>query len=453
MEKNIEDSHFMRYNLRSIAPTVKKGKGIYLYDSSGKRYIDGSSGPVVCNIGHGVKEIGEAYAAQAEKVAYVFRSHFTSEPAEKLAALIAEMAPKDLDRVFFVSSGSEGTEMAAKIAHQYYLERNKVRKELIISRWLSYHGITMGALSMSGHVARRKNFVTSLLPYPKINAPYCYRCPEKSEYPACNVACAYRLKETIQMIGEEYISAFIAEPVVGAAGGAITPPAEYYKIIREICDEFDILFIVDEVMTGFGRTGVNFGIENWDVTPDMIVFAKGASAGYYPLAGIVISEKIYRVLRDGKKGIFTPGHTYSGTPMAGAVGVKVHEYMQKHDLIANVKQLKGYLMEQLKTLSGHAIVGDIRGKGFLLGMEFVKNQKTREPFDFEESGYVAKLVAKKAFENGLILYPGAGTVDGHRGDHVLIAPPFIIKKEEIDEMISLLDQSITEAGAEILEKL
>jgi adenosylmethionine-8-amino-7-oxononanoate aminotransferase len=447
MEKNIEHSHFLPYNLRSIAPTVQKGNGIYLYDSSGRRYIDGSSGPVVCNIGHGVKEIGEAYAAQAEKVAYVFRSHFTNEPVEKLAAMIAEMAPKDLGRVFFVSSGSEGTEMAAKIARQYYLERNELRKELIISRWLSYHGITMGALSMSGHVLRRKNFVTSLLPYPKINAPYCYRCPENSKYPACKLACAYRLRETIQMIGEEYISAFIAEPVVGAAGGAITPPAEYYTIIREICDEFDILFIADEVMTGFGRTGLNFGIENWNVTPDMIVFAKGASAGYYPLAGVVISEKIYRVLRDGKKGIFAPGHTYSGTPMAGAVGVKVLEYLQKNNLIANVNQLKGYLMEQLKRLSRHTIVGDIRGKGFLLGMEFVKDQKTREPFDFEESGYVANLIAQKAFENGLIIYPGTGTVNGHHGDHILIAPPFIIKKEQIDELISLLNQSIEEAEA------
>jgi adenosylmethionine-8-amino-7-oxononanoate aminotransferase len=450
MGRNIEHSHFLPYNLRSIAPTVKKGKGIYLYDSSGKRYIDGSSGPVVCNIGHGVKEIGEAYADQAGKVAYVFRSQFTSEPVETLAAMIAEMAPKDLNRTFFVSSGSEGTEMAAKIARQYYLDRNKVRKELIISRWLSYHGITMGALSMSGHVLRRKNYVTSLLPYPKIPAPYCYRCPEKSEYPACNVACAYRLKETIQMIGEEYISAFIAEPVVGASGGAIAPPAEYYTIIREICDEFDILFIADEVMTGFGRTGLNFGIENWDVTPDMIVFAKGASAGYYPLAGVVISENIFRVLRDGKKGIFAPGHTYSGTPMAGAVGVKVLEYIQKNNLIANVNKLKGYLMDRLKALSRHEIVGDIRGKGFLLGMEFVKDQKTREPFEFEESGYIANLIAQKAFEKGLIIYPGTGTVNGHLGDHILIAPPFIIKKEEIDQMISLLNQSIKEVEAQAL---
>jgi adenosylmethionine-8-amino-7-oxononanoate aminotransferase len=389
-----------------------------------------------------VKEIGEAYAAQAEKVGYVFRSHFTSHAIERLADLIAEMAPGDLTRVFFLSSGSEATEMATKIARQYYLEQNKVRKELIISRWLSYHGITMGALSMSGHVARRRNYVSSLLPYPKIAAPYCYRCPEKSEYPACNIACAYRLKETIQMTGEEYISAFIAEPVVGAAGGAITPPPEYYKIIREICDEFDILFIADEVMTGFGRTGLNFGIENWDVTSDMICFAKGASAGYYPLAGVIISEKVYQVLKGG--GMFAPGHTFSGTPLAGAVGVKVIEFLKEHDLIGNVQKLSGYLRNQLESLYQYSIVGDVRGKGFLTGIEFVMDQKSREPFNFKELAKISHMIVNKAFEKGLIVYPGGGTVDGHKGDHILVAPPLTIKKQEIDELIFILSESIKE---------
>jgi len=450
MEYDIENSHFLHYNLRSVAPMVDRGEGIYLYDNSGKQYIDGTSGPVVCNIGHGVKEIGEAYAAQADKVAYVFRSHFTSEPSEKLATLIAEMAPTGLEGVFFVSSGSEGTEMAAKIAHQYYLEQDKVQKELIVSRWLSYHGITMGALSMSGHVQRRKNFVNSLLPYPKISIPYCYRCPENSQYPACNIACAHRLRETISMVGGEYISAFIAEPVVGASAGAVVPPPEYYKIIREICDEFNILFIADEVMTGFGRTGLNFGIEHWGVTPDMIVFAKGASAGYYPLAGVIISEKIFTVLKDGKKGIFAPGHTYSGTPMAGAVGCSVIEYMKKNSLIENVSKLSGYLEEGLRRLESHKIVGDIRGKGFLWGIEFVKDPKTKEPFPLQRGGSVAELLSKAAFSNGLIVYPGTGSVDGNQGDHILVAPPFIIEKHEIDKLVSILDQSISELEKEIL---
>ncbi len=449
MEYNYENSNFLHYNLRSIAPMVAKGEGIYLYDTSGNQYIDGTSGPVVCNIGHGVKEIGAAYATQAQKVAYVFRSHFTSEPSEKLASLITAMAPDGLEGVFFVSSGSEGTEMAAKIAHQYYLEIGRVRKELIVSRWLSYHGITMGALSMSGHVQRRRNFVSSLLPYPKIPLPNCYHCPENSEYPVCGIACAHRLRETINLIGEEYISAFIAEPVVGASAGAVVPPPEYYKIIREICDEFDILFIADEVMTGFGRTGRNFGIEHWGVTPDMIVFAKGVSAGYYPLAGIIISDKIFSVLKDGKKGIFAPGHTYSGTPMAGAVGCSVIDYVKKHNLIAQVAKLSGYLEESLKKLYSHKIVGDVRGKGFLWGVEFVKDKKTKTPFPPLESGTVADLITKAAFKNGLVLYPGSGCIDGNQGDHVLVAPPFIIQKDEIDKLVAILDQSISEVEKEI----
>lgn len=450
MEYNYENSNFLHYNLRSIAPMVERGEGIYLYDTSGKQYIDGTSGPVVCNIGHGVKEIGEAYADQAQKVSYVFRSHFTSEPSEKLASLITDMAPDGLEGVFFVSSGSEGTEMAAKIAHQYCLEIGRVRKELIVSRWLSYHGITMGALSMSGHVQRRKNFVMSLLPYPKIPLPNCYHCPENSQYPACGIACAHRLRETINLIGEEYISAFIAEPVVGASAGAVVPPPEYYKIIRDICDEFDILFIADEVMTGFGRTGRNFSIEHWGVTPDMIVFAKGVSAGYYPLAGIIISDKIFKVLKNGKKGIFAPGHTYSGTPMAGAVGCSVIDYVAKHNLIAQVAKLSGYLEECLKSLYSHRIVGDVRGKGFLWGVEFVKDKKTKTPFPPLASGTVADLITKAAFKNGLILYPGIGCIDGNIGDHVLVAPPFIIQKDEIDKLVAILDQSISEVEKEIL---
>lgn len=450
MEPSIDHGHFLHYNLKTVTPTVARGRGIYLYDAEGKEYIDASSGPVVCNIGHGVKEIGQAYAAQAEKVAYVFRSHFTSDPVEKLATLIADLAPPGLDRVFFVSSGSEGTEMAAKIAHQYYLERGEVRKELVVSRWLSYHGITMGALSMSGHVPRRRNFVNSLLPYPKIPAPYCYRCPEHREYPSCHLACAHRLKETVQMVGQEYISAFIAEPVIGSPGGAIAPPHEYYRIIRDICDEFDILFVVDEVMTGFGRTGANFGIEHWGVAPDMIVFAKGASAGYYPIGGVIISDAIYKILKDGTKGIFAPGHTYSGTPMAGAVGVAVHEYMRRHELMQNVKALQGYLWERLQSLKKHAIVGDIRGKGFMLGMEFVRDRQKKEPFPCSEPGFAAGVVSKKAMAHGLVLYPGAGSVDGHHGDHVLIAPPFIITKDEIDELIARFDRTLQEAEFELL---
>jgi adenosylmethionine-8-amino-7-oxononanoate aminotransferase len=448
MGRTVETSQLVHADLRQSLPTVERGEGIYLYDTDGKRYLDGCSGPVACNIGHGAKEIAQAMAAQAERVAYVFRGQFTNEPTERLADLIAEMAPGDLSRTFLLSSGSEASEMAAKLARQYYLAQGKTSKELIVSRWLSYHGITIGALSMSGHLARRRSYVNSLLPYPKIPAAYCYRCPLEKTYPQCEVACAHKLKEGIQSVGAEYVSAFIAEPVVGAAGGAITPPPEYFKVIREICDENDILFIADEVMTGFGRTGRGFGIDHWDVVPDMITFAKGASAGYYPLAGVIISDKIYKTLRDGP-GKFLAGHTYSATPLAGIVGVKVMEFLKEHDAIGNVQRLSGYLMEQLESLKKHAIVGDVRGKGFLTGMEFVKDQSTKEPFDFEAFAQVSQKVVQKSFGNGLLVYPGGGSVDGHRGDHILVGPPLTTKKEEIDELISLLDKSIGEVVADL----
>jgi adenosylmethionine-8-amino-7-oxononanoate aminotransferase len=440
---SIDTSHVLHADMKKTIPTVKRGEGIYLYDVHGKRYLDGSSGPVACNLGHGIKEIAEVLASQAEEVAFVYRTQFTNEPIEKFAGLLAEMAPGDLNRVFFVNSGSEATEMAIKIARQYYLEQGKVKKEWVVSRWLSYHGMTLGALSLSGHVARRRDYVNTLLPYPKIPACYCYRCPFANTYPDCQVACARKLKETIQMTGSEYFSAFIAEPVVGAAGGAISSPPEYFRIIRDTCDELDILLIADEVMTGFGRTGKNFAIEHWDVTPDIIAFAKGASAGYYPLAGVIVSEKIYQTLRSGT-GKFIPGHTFSGTPLAGAIGVKVMEYMKQHDVVGNVVRLEGYLMAQLKSLYKHDTVGDVRGKGFLTGVEFVRDQKTKEPFANKEWGKVSNLIVQKAFDKGLIIYPGGGTVDGHRGDHILIGPPLTIRKEEIDELIFILDETIKE---------
>ena len=450
MTSQIDKGHFLHYDLHNVTPTVERGEGIYLYDDRGKRYIDGSSGPVVVNIGHGVKEIGRAYAAQADKVAYVFRSHFTNHPVEELATRIAELAPGDLDRVFFVSSGSEASEMAAKIAHQYYLELGLERKELIASRWLSYHGITMGALSMSGNIPRRKNFVNSLLPYPKIPAPYCYRCPEHSEYPGCGLACAHRLKETLEMTGSDYISAFIAEPIVGATCGAVTPPPEYYRIIADICREMDILFIADEVMTGFGRTGANFGIDHWRQVPDMITFAKGASSGYYPIAGVIISDRIYQVLRNGKKGVFAPGHTFSGTPMAGVVGVQVMKYMQDYHLFDNVRNLSGHLMDRLKALEKHTIVGDVRGRGFMIGLEFVRDKASRAPFDGKNAAKVSAMISRQCLQNGLVVYPGSGAAGDSRGDHILVAPPFVITRAQIDTLADILDRSIAEVEGNLL---
>jgi adenosylmethionine-8-amino-7-oxononanoate aminotransferase len=449
MTVNPDRSHVIHYNLKRDIPVVDRGEGIYLIDTDGKRYIDACSGPVAANIGQGIQEIADDMARQAARVAFAYRTQFSSEPIERFASMIAAMAPARLNRVFFTTSGSDATEIAARFARQYHLERGDEKRYLIISRWLSYHGITLDALSMSGLVARRRHFVPTLMSYPKIPACYCYRCPYQLQYPQCNVACAHKLEEEIQLAGAEYVSAFIAEPVVGAAAGAITPPPEYFPVIRDICTRYGVLLIVDEIMTGFGRTGANFAVDHWKVEPDIILFAKGASAGYWPTAGIIVSDKLYSTIRNGS-GIFSPGHTYSGTPLMGSVGVKVLEYIEKHGLVGYVAETGPLLMERLSSLRTHPIVGDVRGMGFFAGMEFVQDKATKAPFDFKEFSKVSNMVVRKAFEKGLIVYPGGGTVDGHKGDHILVAPPLVTTIEEIDRIVQMLDAAISEVEAELL---
>ena len=441
MKVNPDRSNIIHYHLKGDIPVVDFGEGIYLIDKDGRRYIDACSGPVAANIGQGIKEIADEMARQATRVAFAYRTQFSSEPIEHFASMIANMAPKNLNRVFFTTSGSDATEIGARFARQYHLERGEGQRHLIVSRWLSYHGITLDALSMSGLVVRRKHFVPTLVQYPKIPACYCYRCPCQLQYPQCDVACARKLEEAIQQAGPEYVSAFIAEPVVGAAAGAITPPPEYFPVIRDICNRYGVLMIVDEIMTGFGRTGAKFAVDHWNVEPDMVLFAKGASAGYWPTAGIIVSDKLYDVIREGS-GVFSPGHTYSGTPMMGAVGVKVLEYIEKNHLVQHVAEDAPYLMERLNSLRKHEIVGDVRGLGFFTGIEFVRDKETKAPFDFKEFSRVSNLVVRSSFEKGLMVYPGGGTVDGVRGDHILVAPPLITTRKEIDRIVEILDEAI-----------
>jgi len=449
MKVDPEQSNAIHYRLKESMPVIDYADGIYLVDREGKRYIDACSGPVATNIGQGIKEIAEEMGRQASRVAFVYRTQFTSEPIEQFASAIANMAPGDLSRVFFVTSGSDATEIAARAARQYHVERGESKRYLMVSRWLSYHGITLDALSMSGLVVRRKHFVPNLIPYPKIPACYCYRCPLRLEYPSCDVACAHRLEDEIKLVGAEYISAFIAEPIVGAAAGAITPPPEYFPIIRDICTRYGILFIADEIMTGFGRTGTKFAVDHWNVVPDIVVFAKGASAGYWPTAGMVISEKMYGVFRDGT-GVFSPGHTYSGTPMMGAVGAKVLEFIEKNGLIEHVRATGPYLLDRLNSLNTRPIVGDVRGMGFFAGMEFVRDKRTRAPFEFKDFSHVSNMIVSQCFENGLIVYPGGGTVDGFKGDHILVAPPLITTKQQIDVIVEKLDKSIGQVEQKVL---
>jgi adenosylmethionine-8-amino-7-oxononanoate aminotransferase len=436
----VEESFLIKPMLDANYPVIDYGKGVYLYDLNGNKYLDASSGAVTANIGHGVEEIIEAMNAQAKRVSFVYRSQFTSEAAEKLAAKIAEMAMGDLNWSFFVNSGSEATETAMKIAIQYWQEKGIKTKAKVLSRWVSYHGITLGALSLSGHSGRRARFTPLLQDFPVIHPPYCYRCPYNLEAPGCGYLCATELETVIKRVGAINIAAFIAEPVIGAAGAAISPPPGYFEKIKEICERNEILFIADEVMTGFGRTGKVLSMENWGVTPDIVALGKGMGAGYAPIAAALVSDHVMEPILNGSK-IVMSGHTLSANPQTCAVSLAVLEYLEKNEIIKEVDSKSCYLRNQLERLkSEFEIIGDVRGKGLLLGIEFVQNREQKTPFP--RSMQLTKELVEIAQKNGLLIYPAGAGLDGIHGDAVIIAPPLTITKREIEELTRLLRKSL-----------
>ena len=440
-------NYCIRPELGKTYPTISHGKGIYLYDQNGNAYIDGCSGAVTASIGHGVEEVAEAMYEQARKVSFAYRSHFTSEAVEELASKLAEWSPGDVNWSFFVSSGSEATETAQKIAIQYWQEQGNTRKNRMISRWMSYHGITMGALSMSGHVLRRKRFVPLLADYPSVSAPYPYRKPEGLTDEQFGLLCANELETAILRVGAENVAAFIAEPIIGASGGAVVPPNGYFQRIREICDKHQILFIADEVMTGIGRTGKKFGMDHWKVVPDIMALGKGMSAGYTPMAATMASDAIIETITQGSASIMA-GHTYSANPQSAAVCLAVIRYLEKHNLVENARKQGEYLLSELvKFTEEFSIVGEARGRGLLCGIEFVKNQKTKEPFPLQKG--VTNRIIQRAFERGLMIYPAVGAIEGVAGDAIIVAPPLVITREEIDQLLAIMRDTIGEIQSEL----
>ncbi|MBE3143984.1 MAG: aspartate aminotransferase family protein [Planctomycetes bacterium] len=440
-----QNDHVFYRSQRKELALIERGKGIYLYDKNGKRYIDGSSGAVISNIGHAVSPIIKAMQEQAEKVEFVHGTVFKSEKAIELASRIIELCPGDLDKAYLVSGGSEAIETALKMTRSYHVARGKTQKSVIVSRWQSYHGATMGALSMGGRTMSRRLYQPYLSDFPHISPAYCYRCPYGQQPSDCDCPCAWELEAAINQVGAEYIAAFIAEPIVGATLTAASPPSQYFPIIRQICDKYDILFIADEVMTGFGRTGKNFGIEHWGIVPDILVSGKGLGAGYYPLAAAICSGKVYAAFQD-ILGKFAHGFTYQGNPLAAAVGLSVLDYIEDNGLIKHVAHEGEYLLEKLSGLSQFDMVGDVRGKGFMTGVELVTDKHTKRPFPPDEK--VTKRVAEAAWNRGLIIYPDEsnGQVQGVAGDGFMVAPPFITTKEEITEIVRILEESIDEVG-------
>ncbi|MFJ7725679.1 aspartate aminotransferase family protein [Neobacillus sp. NPDC097160] len=435
----MEKSFLIKPLLDELYPVIDYGKGVYLFDKEGNKYLDAASGAVTANIGHGTTEIIEAMQEQAKKVSFVYRSQFTSEAAEKLAKKIAEWTPGELNWSFFVNSGSEATETAMKMAIQYWQEQGIQSKTKVLSRWVSYHGITLGALSMSGHTGRRARFVPLLEDFPVINPPYCYRCPYSLEAPSCGYMCANELETAIKRIGADQIAAFIAEPVIGAAGGAIAPPKGYFKTIKKICEDNNLLFIADEVMTGFGRTGTVLACEQWDVVPDIVAFGKGMGAGYAPIAAAVASEKVMAPILAGTKSVMS-GHTLSANPQSCAVSLAVLEYLEKNEIIKEVEWKGVYLKNQLEILKGQfSFIGDVRGKGLLLGIEFVEVRETKTPFP--RQAMITQKIVALAKEKGLLLYPAGAGIDGVNGDAIIVSPPLTITKREIESLVFLLKET------------
>ncbi len=424
---------------------LERGSGIYVWDINGKKYIAGSSGPLCVNIGYGVEEITEAIIEQMKKIAFVHDLAFTSEPMEKLADKIAEMAPGSLERIFFCSGGSEATESAIKMARQYSVEKGKSSKYKVISRWMSYHGNTLGALSVSGHILRRKKYLPLLLDFTHIPPAYCYRCWFGKEYPSCDLDCAWTLEKAIKTLGCEHVSAFIAEPIVGAALGTVPAPNDYFKVVREICDKYDVLLIVDEVMTGFGRTGKNFGIQHYGVVPDIMVCSKGISGGYTPLGAVVATAEIYEAFKETP---FQHGFTFGGNPVSCAVCLAVLEYISNNNLVSRSEVMGKRLFEKLRRLYDHSTVGDIRGKGLFAGIEFVKDRDTRKIFD-ADIDFRGK-VLEKCLEMGLLVYSGTPVIEGFLGDTIQVAPPLIAREEQIDEIVKILDRSVGDVETKVV---
>jgi len=332
------------------------------------------------------------------------------------------------------------TENAAKLARQYWLERGKPSKSIIIGRWQSFHGNLFGSLGFGGHTIRRRKYVPMIQEGSHLPPMYCYRCHFKLTYPSCEVHCADYLERLIRMQGPEHVAAFIAEPVVGATLGAVPPVPEYFPKIREICDRYEVLFIADEVMTGFGRTGANFAVDHWSVIPDMIATAKGISGGYIPLGAVIVRDELIAAFERNNSN-FVGGHTYSGHPVAAAVGLAVLRYIQEHDLVRNSREVGAHLLERLRGLMAkHPIVGDVRGLGLMVGLEFVADRKTRAPFPPERE--IARAIALEALDRGLVTYPGTGSVDGLFGDHMKFTPPLVLTRAQADELTDMLDGAI-----------
>jgi adenosylmethionine-8-amino-7-oxononanoate aminotransferase len=411
-------------------PVAIRGEGCWIIADDGRRFLDASGQAAVVNIGHGVPEIGRAMAGQSSQIAFAHTSQFHTAPAEKLAARLLAMAPENFrygGRVYFTSGGSEAAETAIKLARQFHIEHNQKDRYRILSRRQSYHGSTLGAMSISGNVARRAPYEPLLAEWGHIAPCFCYHCPFEKTFPQCEIVCADDLQTLLAQSQKDDAAAFIFEPVVGATLGAATPPEGYAARIAEICRKNGILLIADEVMSGMGRTGKPLAVQHWGLEPDMILLGKGVASGYAPLGAVLVSARVVEAFARGS-GSFMHGFTYQAHPVTTAAGNAVLDYLEAHQLFECVNTAAQKLRAALSVLQTHPNVGDVRGLGLLLGVEFVKDKVTREPFPKEQN--ISEKIRQACLEESVLTYPTQGCVDGLRGDHILLAPPFTISPEE-----------------------
>jgi adenosylmethionine-8-amino-7-oxononanoate aminotransferase len=448
--------HLIGPDLRTQAPVFVRGEGVELIDGDGRRYLDAASGVGVTCIGYSASEVVDAMREQASTLPYLHAMRFEAPPAQQLADLVASVLPGDLDQVFFASGGSEANESVIKFVRQYWVERGQPERWKVIGRRPSFHGNTLATLSVGWHAGRRQRHAPLLLPMPHIGTPNSYRgcehCPVEgngaaAEAGRCTLACAAELEDAIQQAGPETVAAFIAEPVVAAAGGVLVPPPGYFQAIREICDRYDVLFVADEVFTGFGRLGTWFGMERFGALPDIMVFAKGITAGYAPLGGFAVRTALVEPFRQGS-GRFEHNFTYAAHPVAAAVGIAVIGILQRDRLVERVAaaepKFAGLLRDQLSELP---VVGDVRSIGLLGGVELVADPGTKQPFP--ASAGIAARATRLALDEGVIVYPCSGGVDGEAGDYLILAPPFVSSDADLEQMVERTGRALRRLSDEL----
>ena len=436
-------SHQFARNPLKPLPTAVSGEGCFVIDDQGRRYLDGSGGAAVSSLGHSNERVKAAVAAQLDAIAFPYSGFFTTDVADELANRLATLAPGALDQVFFVSGGSEAVESAIKLARQYFIERGQPERTRLIARRQSYHGNTLGALAAGGNRARREFYHPLLIETVHISPCYEYRGRADGETPLdYGRRVADELETEILRLGPETVMAFLAEPVVGATLGAVPAVDGYFGRVREICDRYGVLLILDEVMCGSGRTGYLFACEHDRIAPDIVCLAKGLGAGYQPIGAMICTAEIHRAIVEGS-GFFRHGYTYQAHPMAAAAGLAVLDELERCSLIQRCAEMGPTLEAKLRNrFDRHPHIGDIRGRGLFWGIEFVTDRSSKEPFP--ATAKVADRLGQVAQANGLLCYPTAGTADGINGDHVILAPPFIIEDQELDLAVELLARSVDE---------